>query len=127
MIGMNLKSASYINRFRISWKDIFRYQIYHKTDIRNHYVIWSAMFNCSHGDIYVYLELCSVINRWDFSFVHHFWLAMLFFLFKMPSRQQKRRAKQREEYLQSRDHELEFSRVPYSDSTQKRASARDGN
>ena len=30
----------------------------------------------------------------------------------MPSRQQKRRAKQRKEYLQSRDDELEFSRVP---------------
>ena len=43
------------------------------------------MFNCSHGDINVYLELCK----------------------------QKRRAKQREEYLQSRDDELEFSRVPY--------------
>ena len=46
----------------------------------------------SHGDIYVYLELCK----------------------------QKRRAKQRND-------ELEFSRVPYSDPKQKRASARDGN
>ena len=58
------------------------------------------MFNRSHGDIYVYLELCK----------------------------QKRRAKQREEYLQSqsRDDELEFSRVPYSDPNQNQASARDG-
>ena len=91
---MVLKSASYTNHFRISWKDIFRYQIKHKSDIRNHYVIWSAMFNRSHGDIYVYLELCK-----------------------------QKRAKQQEEYLQSRDNELEFSRVPYSDSKQKRASA----
>ena len=31
-----------------------------ETDIRNHYVIWSAMsmFNDSHGYIYAYLELC---------------------------------------------------------------------
>ena len=57
------------------------------------------MFNHFHGDIYVYLELCK----------------------------QKRRAKQREEYPQSRDEELEFSRVPYSDPKQKRASARVGN
>ena len=79
------------------------------------------MFNRSHGDIYVYLELCSVINRWDFA------MLFFYFFFKMPSRQQKRRAKKREEYLQSRDDDLEFSRVPYSDSKQKRASARDGN
>ena len=53
-------------------------------DIRNHYVCGVKR---SHGDIYVYLELC----------------------------------KQKE-----RDDELEFSRVPYSDPKQKRASARDG-
>ena len=52
----------------------------------------SVKLKRSHGDIYVYLELCK----------------------------QKIRAKQR-------DDELEFSRVPYSDPKQKRASARDGN
>ena len=57
------------------------------------------MFNHSHGDIYVYLELCK----------------------------QKRRAKQREEYLQSRVDKLEFSRIPYSDRKQKWASAHDVN
>ena len=57
-----LKGANYTNRFRISWKDIFRYD----TNICNHYVIWSAILNRSHGDIHIYLESCSVMNRWDF-------------------------------------------------------------
>ena len=40
-------------------------------DIHNHYVIWNAMFNRFHGDIHVYLELCSVIGGvlFDCSFV----------------------------------------------------------
>ena len=40
----------------------------------------------------------------------------------MPSRQQKRRAKRREEYIQSQDDELESSRVRYNaDPENKRA------
>ena len=35
-IGMVLKSANYTNRFRISWKDIFKYQIY---EFKNAYII----------------------------------------------------------------------------------------
>ena len=58
---------------------------------------YGVQFNRSHGDILI--ELCK----------------------------QKRRGKQREEYFQSRDDELEFSRVPYSDPKQNRAFARDGN
>ena len=54
------------------------------------------MFNCSHGDIYVYLNCANKRGE-----------------LKNTS--------------QSRDDELEFSRVPYSDPKQKRASARDGN
>ena len=57
-------------------------------------------------------NFCSVIN----SFVEQFCspvLASEVVFFKIPSRQQQRRAKQRAEYLQSRDDELEFSRVPY--------------
>ena len=56
---MVLKSANYINRFRISWKDIFKYQIYGKTDIRNHYVMRSVKLKRSHGD----LELCKQKKR----------------------------------------------------------------
>ena len=45
---------------------------------------------------------------------------------KMPSHQQERRAKQREEYIQNRDDELESFRVRYNaDPEQKRASVRD--
>ena len=44
----------------------------------------------------------------------------------MPSRQQKRRAKRREEYIQNQDDELESSRVRYNaDPEKKRASTRD--
>ena len=43
---------------------------------------------------------------------------------KMPSRQQQRKAKRREVYLQNRDEELESSRVRYNtDAEQRRASA----
>ena len=64
---MDLKRANYTNRFRI-----------YMNKANNHYVIWSAIFNRSHGDIHVYLELCF---HFDPSFVHHFWLAKLFFFF----------------------------------------------
>ena len=74
----------------------------------------------SHGDIHVYLELCSVIHRWDSAV-----LAGDVVFVKMPSRQQ---TKLREEYLQSRDDELESSRVQYNaDPEQNRAFAHDGN
>ena len=44
----------------------------------------------------------------------------------MPSRQQKRRAKRREEYIQNQDDELESSRVRYNaDPEKKRVSTRD--
>ena len=44
---------------------------------------------------------------------------------KIPSRERKRRAKQREEYLQNQDDELESSRIRYdADAEQRRASAR---
>ena len=44
---------------------------------------------------------------------------------KIPSRERKRRAKQREEYLQNQYDELEFSRIRYdADAEQRRASAR---
>ena len=60
-------AQKYTNRFRISWKDIFRYQIYtkHETDIRNHYVMPSVRLKRSHNDIYVYLELCKQKRRAD--------------------------------------------------------------
>ena len=58
---MVLKSANYTNRFRISWKDIVKYQMYDKTDIRNHYVMRSV--KRFHGDIYEYLELCKQTTR----------------------------------------------------------------
>ena len=83
------------------------------------------MFNRSHGEIHAFLELCSVYTGGILTVLFTtFGKRCCFFFFKM---QQKRRAKQREEYFQSRDDELEFSRVPYSDPKQKRASARDGN
>ena len=44
----------------------------------------------------------------------------------MPSPQQKRKAKRREEYLLNRDYELESSQVGYNaGAEQRRASARD--
>ena len=60
---MVLKSANYTNRFRISWKDIFKYRIKHKTDIRHHYVMRSVKYKRSHGDVYVHLELCKRRRR----------------------------------------------------------------
>ena len=53
---MVLKSANYTNRFRISWKDYFKYQVY----IKLTYVIITScvVLNSSDPDIYVYLELC---------------------------------------------------------------------
>ena len=52
---MDLKSTSYINRFRISWKESsdIRYMNKHETDIRNHYVMRSAKFKRSHGNVHV--------------------------------------------------------------------------
>ena len=63
-----------------------------------------------------------------FSFAHHFkaLLASEVVFVKMPSRQQKTKAKRREEYLLNRDYELESSRVRYdADAEQRQASARD--
>ena len=56
----------------------------------------------------------SVINSFGEQFCSPV-LASEVVFFKMPLRHQKRRAKQRAEYLQSRDEELEFSRVPPRD------------
>ena len=45
--------------------------------------------------------------------------------YKIPSRERKRRARQREEYLQNQDDELESSRIRYdADAEQRRTSAR---
>ena len=101
---MVLKSANYTNHFRISWKDIFRYQVKHETDIRNHNVMRSTKLKHSHGNIH---KLCSVITGGNFT-------ASKVVIIKMPSSQQKRRAKRQEEYLQNREiDELESSCVRY--------------
>ena len=80
---------------------------------------------------YVYLELCSVINRWDFSFVHHFWLAKLFFFFFFFSKclHVNKRGELNDERNASKIKtvdELESSRFGTKLTLQKRASARDG-
>ena len=76
---------------------------------------------CNHSDMTT-SKLCGSMQTTTASRGRNTFLVVV----RMPSPQQKWRAKRREEYLLNRDYKLESSRVRYkADAEQRRASAHD--
>jgi hypothetical protein len=77
---------------------------------------------CNHSDMTT-SKLCGSMQTTTASRGRNTFLVVVV---RMPSPQQKRRAKRREEYLLNREDKLESSRVRYNaDAEQRRASAHD--